>query len=158
MAIELKHKGTCVIKKQMASSLIEVMVGLSILAIGLLGMASLQNLALRENNNAYLYSQTIFLIRDVLDRIRSNRDQVIAYRTRYSEQSNTALDCQINHCDAAQLAKWDLADWKRQVAKLLPQGRAEITVNGARVVVVTVEFDDSRGVKSAVNISMSASI
>ena len=48
-------------KKQQGSGLLEVMIGLFVLAIGLLGMSSMQSKALRSNNTAYMYSQAIFL-------------------------------------------------------------------------------------------------
>jgi len=48
--INIKHR-------QKGSSLIEVMVALTILAVGLLGMAQLQNRSSQDNQTAYYYSQ-----------------------------------------------------------------------------------------------------
>ncbi len=54
-------------------SLIEVLISLSILAAGLLGMTALQNEALQFNQAAFTDSQAQFLINDMVERIRANR-------------------------------------------------------------------------------------
>ncbi len=142
-------------EKQQGSSLIEVMVGLLILAIGLLGMASLQNVALRESNNTYLYSQANFLLQDGLDRIRSNAKKIPLYRTQFSELADVTGNCINVICTSSQLASWDLQSWKQQVEQQLPQGRAEIKTDNNGLVVISIEFDDSRGANSAINLSAS---
>ncbi|WP_339668884.1 type IV pilus modification protein PilV [Dasania marina] len=147
-------------KKQQGSGLLEVMIGLFVLAIGLLGMSSMQSKALRSNNTAYMYSQAIFLANDITERIRANRSEVSAYSSSYTDSHSATAACESNNCTAAQIAEWDLAGWKADVAALLPQGKAEITISGTTndIVKVVVEFDDSRGQNPAIDISMSTQI
>ena len=51
--------------------MIEVLVTLVIISLAALGMASLQAVALRTNNNALLESQAATLAQDVIERIRA---------------------------------------------------------------------------------------
>jgi type IV pilus assembly protein PilV len=143
--------------KQQGAGLLEVMIGLFVLAIGLLGVASLQNKALQQNNTAFLYSQALFLIDDVTERMRANRDEVASYATEFSEKPTTSKDCISNVCTEDDMAEWDLANWKSQVAAVLPQGRARIEV-AASTVIVSVEFDDSRGEDDPIDVIVSTEI
>ena len=143
--------------KQQGSSLLEVMIGLFVLAIGLLGMSSMQNNALRQNNNAYLYSQAVFLANDITERIRANREEVAAYATLFSETPSSSTDCSVNTCTATQIASWDLDEWKTDVTALLPLGRAEVVINDDEVT-VAVEFSDSRGEDAPLSITMRTQI
>lgn len=131
---------------QKGSSLIEVMVALTILAVGLLGMAQLQNRSSQDNQTAYYYSQAVFLAEDLAERMRSNptvhSDYVIALDDTLSTVSTT--QCETGNCTASQLASWDLKRWKDDLAELLPQGDGSVTLNGNSYVFV-IQFDDSRG-------------
>lgn len=54
-------------------TLIEVMVAVVILAIGLLGMATLMTQSMQSSESAYSRSQAGVLAYDILDRMRSNK-------------------------------------------------------------------------------------
>ncbi len=142
---------------QKGTGLLEVMIGLFVLAIGLLGVASLQNKALQQNSTAFLYSQALFLIDDVTERMRANRDAVAGYATEFTEDPTTTKDCESNTCTEDDMAEWDLASWKDSVASLLPQGRARIEVAG-NTVTVSIEFDDSRGEDDPIDVIVSTEI
>jgi len=136
---------------QKGSSLIEVMVALTILAVGLLGMAQLQNRSSQDNQTAYYYSQAVFLAEDLAERMRSNptvhSDYEIALDDTLSTVSTT--QCETGNCTASQLASWDLKRWKDDLAELLPQGDGSVTSVGDGYAFV-VQFDDSRGKKDSV--------
>lgn len=53
-------------------TLIEVMVAVLILAVGLLGMASLMTRSQKSNESAYARSQATALTYDIIERVRSN--------------------------------------------------------------------------------------
>ena len=53
-------------------TLIEVLVSMVIMAVGLLGLAGLQTLSLRDNQDDYLSSQATALAYEMSDRIRAN--------------------------------------------------------------------------------------
>lgn len=110
-------------------SLIEVLVSLFILAVGLLGMVALQNEALRYNHAAFLESQAQFLLSDMVERIRANPAGA-AYAIRFTEPTRTPpSDCTARHCDSAEMALWDVGEWRAMVedAAYLPDGEGEIT-------------------------------
>ncbi len=53
-------------------SLVEVLVAMVIFAIGMLGIAGMQGIALKDNNDAYMRSLAVFFAYDMGDRIRAN--------------------------------------------------------------------------------------
>lgn len=59
--------------KQSGFSLIEVLIALLVVAIGLLGLASLQARGLKFNHDAYVRSQATNMIYDVVERMRARR-------------------------------------------------------------------------------------
>ncbi len=54
-------------------TLIEVLVSMIILALGLLGLASLQGISLKNNQDAHLFSQANALAYEMSDRIKANK-------------------------------------------------------------------------------------
>jgi type IV pilus assembly protein PilV len=59
---------------QAGMTLIEVLISLLVLAIGLLGAATVQLSALKYTDSAMLHSQASFIAYDLMDRIRANPD------------------------------------------------------------------------------------
>lgn len=131
-------------------ALLEAMLGLVVLGVGLLGMASLQNQAVKASNTAHLYTQANWLAASIIERARVNRGQLSDYAVNFADTVTAGTDCESVNCTEAQLADWDLADWKADVAALLPQGQGEITVNGQDITVL-VRFDDDAGDQSGTN-------
>lgn len=134
--------------KQQGYALLEVMIGLFVLGIGLLGMASLQSQAVRLSNSAHLYSQASYLAADMAERIRANREQRDSYELMFSDTAPSATNCATTSCTPAQLVKWDQAAWLQDLANQLPQGDGEVKVDGNKVSIL-VRFDDDMGGQSA---------
>ena len=59
-------------------TLLEVMIAVFVLAVGLLGVAGMQMIGLRNNNSAALRTQAVFLAQDIADRMRANPTAVAA--------------------------------------------------------------------------------
>ncbi|MCK5860813.1 type IV pilus modification protein PilV [Abyssibacter sp.] len=104
-------------KTQSGITLLEVLITLVVIAIGMLGMASLQLGGLRSNHNAYYRSQATGIAADLTDRMRSN---VGAARSgAYAAQQvpdDPGYDCQTSFpngtgCTPAELAAADLYAW-----------------------------------------------
>ena len=55
-------------------TLIEVLISMVILAIGLLGLAAMQTISLRDNQDAHYYQQATLLAYEMQDRIRANNN------------------------------------------------------------------------------------
>lgn len=109
--------------------LVEVMVALLVLGVGLLGVLTLQKTSLQFNQNSYYYSQADTLVNDIVEKMRANRNNARSYRLSYGNEPGAAEDqCVANTCTEAELAQWDVALWRAQVARVFPGSDAEIIV------------------------------
>jgi type IV pilus assembly protein PilV len=124
---------------QQGSSLMEVMISLFVLAIGLMGVVALQTQAIKHNQNAYAATHAMYLANDIAERIRANPDG--NYTLAANDVITPPATC--TNCSADDLRKQDLAQWKSEIAKNLPDGSATITKAGKTHVVV-VSFVDKK--------------
>lgn len=121
-------------RQQKGFGLIEILVALLILAIGLLGMASLQTTSLQQTTGSQTRTQAILLADDIVERIRANRPN----RNDYVLANPNALACDTEfEIDNTNVADDDLDEWRNALACLLPNGNGEIAVNGD---VITVDI------------------
>jgi type IV pilus assembly protein PilV len=123
---------------QVGSSLIEVMIALFVLAIGLLGILSMQTQAIQRNQNANLYSQASMLASDMYEKIRANPTVPSNYAMNYGSSPRALPACasvQGQVCTNTAIADWDNNYWLNSLSVLLPSGDGEIVVNGADVLI-----------------------
>lgn len=127
-------------------TLLEVLVALLVLSIGLLGLAALQTLGLKFNQQSYQRTQAIFQAYDIIDRIRANTtgkaagnyDSVAA-----GSVPAITVDCETTSCTTAQLATYDINKWNTANATLLTNGKGEISTSGnLRTITVTWHEND----------------
>ena len=113
-------------------SLLEVLVAMTILALGLLGMAALQHEALKYSHVAFLETQAAFLLDDIAERIRIAGDSEGYQLVFGAPATMPALDCAARTCNAGQMAAWDLHQWRARVesADYLPQGEGQVQCGG----------------------------
>ncbi len=112
-------------------SLVEVLVALVVLAIGLLGSATLLLEALSSDRIALERNRAVVLASDMLERIRANREAGTAYDS--SDGADAPVrdpDCEQpdSGCSAAAMASHDLRIWLDAVAAQLPGGVGTIDV------------------------------
>ncbi len=116
-------------------TLVEVLIAVVILSIGLLGLAGLQTLALRQNNSSQGRSQAVELINDLADRMRANRVGVDAgnyvlpaapFNPGFDCMTNFAGTSSGNNCNAAEMAAVDLFAWQTAVQQALPLGQGQM--------------------------------
>lgn len=124
--------------EQSGFGMIEVLVALLILAIGLLGMASLQTTSLKLTSGSENRTQAIFLADDLIERIRANRENRNAYAVNNAAAQNCDTEFTI---DNGNVVTDDLAEWGNSLACLLPGGDGSVQVNGD-VVTVGVTWTD----------------
>lgn len=120
--------------------MLEVLIAVLVLAIGLLGLASLQSASLRFNNDAQLRTQATLLAYDVADRMRANRPEALggAYDAAFAASAcDTAFSADASQPVAAQ----DLAQWRNQLGCLLPLGQGSVT-RVDDVVTITVRWNE----------------
>lgn len=118
-------------------TMLEVLVSLLIISIGMLGLASLQALSLKNGQSAYYRSVATQLANDMSDRMRGNITGVYgnAYnRTGIGTDYATAVTACTDtagpgSCVAADLAKNDAYEWQQLVATLLPGGQGIVCMD-----------------------------
>ncbi|MEX2576131.1 MAG: type IV pilus modification protein PilV [Halofilum sp. (in: g-proteobacteria)] len=115
-------------------SLIEVLVSLVILSIGLLGVAALQLNGLRYTQGAYQSSQATVALSDLVDRMRTNPDLEAAKSiyTFNTEEDTVPTDpgCNEAGCNAQELARLDVRQWRRVALARLASGEATVELDG----------------------------
>ncbi len=122
--------------KQAGVTLFEVLVAVLILAVGMLGAASLQLNAIRYNTSAAHATQASFIAYDVLDRMRANPERLADYSVQVDE-------CPSSSAVPTSIAAQDLADFASAVGCRLPDGAASIEVDGTRAT-VSIRWSEAR--------------
>lgn len=142
-------------------SLIEVLMALFVFTIGILGIAKLQEVSISNSYDAYLATQAMVLMADIIDRMRANRTQALtdAYAINFQSSPPANTPC-FPICSAEQISKLDLLEWKCGLGKYfeeefceglvtqatLPNGDGEIEVFDAhQQTKVTIKWLDTQG-------------
>jgi len=110
-------------------TLIEALIALVVLSIGLLGLANLQALGLRQNNTAYQRSQATLQAYDMADRMRAN---LTAVRDGdYDNPTGSAhAECSsAAGCTTTQMAEQDFYEWNLANAHLLRSGTGVVCID-----------------------------
>ena len=123
-------------------SMIEVLISIVILAFGLLGIASMQMLALRNSQVALERSQATVQTYAILDAMRAN----IAV-ARIGGYNLSEMTCAVPDT-AGTLASNDLHNWVTTLKSSLGDSACAHIACGGVECLISVEWDDSRG-KSA---------
>lgn len=150
-------------------TLIEVLVSLVILSVGLLGIAGMITTSLRTNDSAYLRTEANIMAYSILDRMRTNRtaatqSEYDVSTGSYSKPGTDCLESSSNtspDCNPANMAAWDLYEWKQELADNLPSGDGTITTSlnsgGVVEITITVKWNSSRAEQGLSNTSASSS-
>lgn len=120
-------------------TLLEVAIAMGVLAIGLLGLASLQAVSLKNSSSTLYRSQATNLANSIIDAMRANKNNVANYAN--AIQYNPVCEDSLNLTGS--IAERDVMAWRNSLACVLPQGMGFITVNG-NFVTVAVHWDNSR--------------
>lgn len=106
-------------------TLIEVLVSMIILAIGLLGLASLQGISLKNNQDAFLFSQANALAYEMSDRIKANKlgwnpsGTTVSIPTAPTSACATGCNSLANLCTKAEMAASDYCYWLQSAKTIL---------------------------------------
>jgi type IV pilus assembly protein PilV len=109
--------------------LIETMVSLFVLAIGLLGISSMQVNTMKSSQNSYYRTHATNLAYAIIDRMRVNHRAARStsiYLSNYGQTHAGASDCS-SHCRPDQIAAHDLMVWKTELKQALPKGQGMIS-------------------------------
>ena len=136
------------LNKQGGVTLIEALIAMVILAVGVLGLAGVQARQLVETRTANSRSIAVRLIDDLNERMQLNTAGVRAGNYALTLGSVPATsNCSTAACTPAQLASFDIAQWRANVASLLPNGNAAVfrNVTDTRQIGVLVAWNANEG-------------
>ncbi|NYZ66150.1 type IV pilus modification protein PilV [Endozoicomonas sp. SM1973] len=116
--------------KQQGVGIMEILISILVLSIGLLGLAGMQAVGLKNNNQSFDRSYAVFLANNILDRIRANPNA--DYTTNLNTAPSVAANsCETGACNASQLRDYDLAQWKCLLGRFNSNGNcATLTIGG----------------------------
>jgi len=122
-------------KSEQGFTLIEVLVAVLVFSFGLLGIAGMMTISVRNNHNGYLRSQANFLAENMMDRMRANPTALWGGAYDGLAADAGAADCTMTGsppstgtpCNYTQLAVYDMESWARSLAQYLPNGQGTIT-------------------------------
>jgi len=100
-------------------TLIEVLVSMIILALGLLGLASLQGISLKNNQDAFLFSQANTLIYEMSDRIKVNKLGWLTIPSAPASSCATSCNSATASCTTGQMAASDYCYWLQKATTVL---------------------------------------
>lgn len=117
-------------------SLVEVLVGLVIIAVGLLGLMGMQARALSLQKDSFDRNAAAEMIAQLAERMRANHlgymDNRYASSLLPGATIGTAAACvSAAPCTPQTLAAWDLVNWQRNLRARLPDAGAVVTASGA---------------------------
>lgn len=110
--------------------MIEILVTILIISIAVLGSAGLQVQALKTNQGGQFRNQAVFLLNDMVERMKANKAYSVSATTGYGDTASSAgmnTDCYTAPCSAGALAAYDIAKWQASILAVLPQGTGTVT-------------------------------
>jgi len=147
-------------RHQSGFTLLEILITIVIMSLGLLGLAGLQALSLRNNQIAYYRGVAAQQAYDMADRIRANQAGVAAGNYDDLDNSTPADEACFSDdqgqagCSAGDLAITDHRQWNTTNARLLPNGVGTVDceqgpgaecsndINALRVFAITVQWNE----------------
>ena len=101
-------------------SLLEVLITISILSFGVMGVASMQTSAISNTHLSAQYSQAALFAQNIAEGMQANSVAAIGglYRTTADSDSlQPAENCSANACTPSQRAAWDIARWRSMLSE-----------------------------------------
>lgn len=121
---------------QTGVTMIEVLIALLIFAIGLLGVAGMQTLALKSTNNSNARTLVNLHAYEIAERMRANMSAAEDGEYNGITAVTGATDC-MPSCTPAQLAAWDGDEWITNLQADVPTATAAVTyANGTATITI----------------------
>ncbi|MGH8351985.1 MAG: type IV pilus modification protein PilV [Pseudomonas sp.] len=125
---------------QQGVSLVEVLISVLLFSIGLLGLAAMQLNSMKANQTASVRSHATFLAYEMADRMRAARGD--AQAGFYNLGIAAALPCNPTTETCLPFQR-DLAEWRNNLARQLPDGRGGVVQNGDLFTII-VQWNEER--------------
>lgn len=117
-------------------TIVEILITMLIISVGLLGVAGLHSLSLRNNYDALMRSHASALAADIADRMRTNREAALAnaYEIDFDSTPGT-ID------EDSTMAEIDEYEWLTALSATLPGGRGRVELDD-NLVVITIRWGE----------------
>jgi type IV pilus assembly protein PilV len=131
--------------------MVEMLVALVVLAVGMLGVASLFGISLHSGSSAITRMQAVNLATDLADRIRANRRAGNGANNAYggAAANNSCTGAAAVSCTPAQMAADDLYHWQRQLSQTIvgaaATGTVVVTPGTPQTYTITVNWNERAG-------------
>lgn len=139
-------------KKQKGFTLIEVMIAVVVFSFGLLGVAGIMTVSIKNNHNGYMRSQATFLASSIIDTMRKNQLELWngGFDGPHSGTTDINTMCiAAVGCTSKELAIRDLLQWSNMLTQLLPNSLGVIdcdsSVASASDIPVMIDDPDNLG-------------
>lgn len=126
-------------KLQKGFTLVEVLVAVVVFSFGLLGIAGMMGISVRNNHNGYLRTQANFLAENMMDRMRANPTAVWGGAYSGPAADGVTVCTLASPCNFNQLAAYDQENWARSLAQYLPAGQGTITCVANSILAPTIQ-------------------
>lgn len=125
-------------KRSAGLTLVEILITLLVMSIGLLGVAGLHSLSLRNNYDALMRSHASALASDIADRMRANRAAAIDG----GDYDAVAADVTPTIDEDSTQAAIDISEWKETLDAQLPEGDGSIDIDANGIVTIKVQWGE----------------
>lgn len=141
------------IQAQKGISLIESLVALIILALGILGLAGIQTRTLTEARLTNARAVAVRMVGDIQERMKVNSAALQIAPNPYLTNWGAVpapTNCNTTACTPAQLAGFDLSQWKVTLAAALPNGDGRVyqSANDPTVFGVFISWTNNIGAQA----------
>lgn len=123
-------------------AMLEVLIAIVVVSFGLLGLAGLQVIGLKNNQTAYIRSIATQQAYDMADRMRANYAGVAAGNYNNLSSSGSNPGCISSNCSPSQVAAYDFYIWNTSNGALLPGGGGRVTRAGNGACTTTAAASD----------------
>ena len=144
-------------RKSRGVSLLEVLISILLATIGLLALAGANVSAIRYSKMSQYRGTATMLAQDIAERMRANKLglNTYTYTTSWTGQASTVAadtSCEgVVTCTAANLAAYDLNNWRKVVQSQLPHGSVFISIQGTVGADVWIAWQDPAVANAAEN-------
>lgn len=147
---------TFTMRRQMGTSMIEIVVTIFLISIGLMGLGALQINAMKFQKSASQRSEATQSAFDLSERIRANGRGAAAsdyvytttYATTVAHQPITP-ECVITKCTSNEIARIDVAQWLKNLNNRMHDGAGYVIKNSVGGYDVTVMWREQNNQASA---------
>lgn len=112
---------------QAGVTLLEILISLVVIALGILGVSTLQFNGLKSVQDAHFFVTASLLADDMGERIRVNTTAAGAYNTSMLTAASASTNCETQTCSSNAMASYDIAQWITAIAERLPSGAGKIS-------------------------------